>query len=102
VQACDARKATPGATRSLAGGGIFQVLIASGCAAAAGGDLRDDTVGDRRIEAAAVLGHAGIVHDDGTATRGDESGIGGAQSPARARHDDGLAVETDRHRPIRA
>ena len=81
---------------ALAGGGILQVLVAGGSRAALCRDLRDDAVGDRWIEAAAVLRHAGIVHDDGAAARGDQAGIGGAKAPPCPGDDSDLAVEANR------
>ena len=81
---------------ALAGVGILEVLVAGGCAAAGCRDLGDDTVGDRRIEAAAVLGHAGIVLDDGTAARRNEPGVGGAETSPSPGDDGDLSVKANR------
>ena len=80
---------------ALAGGGILQVLVAGGRRATLCRDLRDDAIGDRWIEAAAVLRHAGIVHDDGAAACRNESGIGGAKAPPCPGDDSDLAVEAN-------
>jgi hypothetical protein len=81
---------------ALAGGGILEVLVAGGCAAAGYRDFRDDAVSHRRIEAAAVLRHAGIVHDDRAAACRNESGVGGAKAPPCPGNDSDLAVEANR------
>ena len=62
--------------------------------------IRDDRgrhgIRHRPIEAAAVLGHAGIVHDDGAAACRNESGIRGAKAPPCPGDDSDLAVEANR------
>ena len=44
---------------------------------------------------AAVLGYAGIVHDDGAAACRNELGVRGAKAPPRPGDDSDLAVEAN-------
>jgi len=61
-------------------------LIAGGGDPASGDNLLDKIVGYFRIKATAVLGHAGIVDDDGSPVSGKVLCIGG---PASGTGDDG-------------
>src|SRR5882724_13721732 len=52
------------------GDGIFQIFVACRGGSARCRDLCDDSVCDRRIEAAAVLRHPRVMDDDGAAASG--------------------------------
>src|SRR5204862_6125420 len=75
---------------------VLEVLVAGDGISARARDLRDDGVGDRSIETAAVLGNARIVDDNARTALRQQPGIGRAEAPAGASHDDHLAVEADR------
>src|ERR1700674_1506007 len=85
---------------ALACGRIFQVLIAGGGSPAGLGDFCDDSIRDRWIETATVLGHTGIMDHNCAAASGDQAGVGRTETTPGAGYEDDLTVKADRRQRL--
>ena len=74
----------------------IEIFVASGGDPAVRDDRRGHGIRHRRIEAAAILRDAGIVHDHGAAQAGDQPCIGRTQATTGPGDDHDLAVESNR------
>src|ERR1700688_2311785 len=85
---------------ALACGRIFQVLIAGGGRPARLSDFCDDSIRDRWIEPATVLGHTGIMDHDCAAASGDQAGVGRTETTPGAGYEDDLTIKADRRQRL--
>ena len=76
---------------------LLEVFVARSGGPALRDDRRNDRIRYRRIEAAAILRDAGVVHDNGGAQARDQPCIGLTQATAGSGDDHDLAVEANRH-----